>query len=292
MTVRITALVDPQARASGHGLAWLASDQDGVPTGSAFMHVFTRAQQVHLALLELNIHPAERDGDSGRLLLEAVVAAARSHDRRRIITHVRAGSPGEACLAEYGFHRVLTLVSTRLALSGTDITALEDVVARGRAGYRLESWDGMVPGRLEGTFLASRRAMDDTPTGGLDLAAVPWDTARLRAMAESVERNGDVLHTVVAVDARETIAGYTELAVPVSGTGNAVHYGTAVLPGHRGRGLGLWMKAESIRQVRVRYPDLDGLLADTADGNTHMERVNAELGYQQTHTTHEYRFEL
>ncbi|MGA4990314.1 GNAT family N-acetyltransferase [Nonomuraea bangladeshensis] len=71
--------------------------------------------------------------------------------------------------------------------------------------------------------------------------------------------------------------------MPGDGRGDAQHYGTGVLPEHRGHGLARWMKAEAIRQARERYPDLEGLLTDTADSNRHMCAVNDALGYLPTH---------
>lgn len=92
--------------------------------------------------------------------------------------------------------------------------------------------------------------------------------------------------TVVAIDTcDDSIAGFTALVVPGNGTGDGQHYGTGVLPEHRGHGLGRWMKAESIRQARGRYPDFGGLLTDTADSNTHMRHISASLGYVPTRTT-------
>lgn len=151
----------------------------------------------------------------------------------------------------------------------------------------------MVPDALAQTFVASRHAMNDTPTGGVDFSAVPWDLERVQAAVVAVGNQGNVLHTVVAIAETDgSIAGYTELAVPGDGTGDAQHYGTAVLPEHRGHGLSRWMKAESIRQARERHPLLDGLLTDTADDNPRIRRVNDTLGYRPTHITYEYQLDL
>jgi GNAT superfamily N-acetyltransferase len=291
--VRITALTDPDISPSSHRLAWLASGADGIPVGSAFLRLFTRTGQRHLAELRLHVHPEERREDTGLRLLDAALAAARVHSRRRIVGHVEAGSPAEKCLAARSFRRVLTLTAARLSLPDSDITALAEIIEEPHPGYRLTCWDGMVPDQLAGTFVASRHAMNDTPTGGVDFSAVPWDLERVRAAVGAVEKRGDVLHTVVAISETDgAIAGYTELAVPGDGTSDAQHYGTAVLPEHRGHGLSRWMKAASIRHARERYPLLDGLLTDTADNNPRIRRVNDSLGYLPTHTTYEYQLDL
>jgi GNAT superfamily N-acetyltransferase len=291
--VSVTPLVDPEADSSSHRLAWLAAGGDGVPVGSAFLRLFTRTGQDHLAELQLAVHPAERRRRTGSLLLEAAVAAARADGRRSMIGQADAGSPGEGFAAARGFRKVLTLTFTRLPLADADVAALTAIVDRPHPGYRLVSWDGTVPDELAETFVLSRHAMDDMPTGGTDFGTVNWDLERVRDAAATVAKRGDLLHTVAAVgEADGAIAGFTELVVPGSGTGDAQHYGTGVLPGHRGHGLGRWMKAAAILEARRRYPELGGLLTDTADNNPYMRRINDALGYLPTRTTHEYQLDL
>ncbi|GAA3787288.1 GNAT family N-acetyltransferase [Sphaerisporangium flaviroseum] len=293
MPIRITPLTDPHRSPSSHRLAWLASGPDGVPIGSAFLRLFTTAEQAHLAELELHVNPAERRKSIGSQLLEAAVAAARGDGRRCVIAQAKAGSPGERFLHARGFRTALTLTFARLPLAEADLSALTDIVQRPHPGYRLTSWDGTVPDDLAETFAASRRAMDDMPMDDVDFGTVVWDVDAVRAAAETIENRGELLHTVAAVDEADgSIVGFTELVVPGDGEGDGQHYGTGVLPAHRGHGLALWMKAEAIRQARERHPRLGGLLTDTADGNTHMRRVNDALGYVPTHQEFTYRLDL
>ncbi|WP_030988698.1 GNAT family N-acetyltransferase [Streptomyces sp. NRRL WC-3744] len=292
MSLRITPLTDPADGPNSRRLAWLASDADSIPVGTAFLRLFTHPGQEHLAELTLGVHPTERRKGVGSRLVGAAVAAARAHARRRVIAQAEAGSPGDHFLPARGFRKVLTLRFSRLSLTDVDTTALARIIERPHPGYRLTSWHGTVPDSLAETFAASRHAMDDMPMDDADHGTVTWDVDRVRAAAKAVEQRGDHLHTVVAVDADGSIAGFTELVVPGDGKGDGQHYGTGVLPEHRGHGLGRWMKAESIRHAHVRHPDLGGLLTDTADSNTHMRRINDSLGYTPTHTTHQYQLDV
>lgn len=293
MSLRITPLTDPVDGPHSRRLAWLASDAASLPLGTAFLRLFTDPGQRHLAELTLCVHPAERRRRVGSRLLDAAVATARDDARRRVVAQAEAGSPGDRFLAARGFRRVLTLRFSRLALAGADLTALAGIAARPHPGYRLVSWQGTVPDDLAPTFAAARRAMDDMPMDEADHTTVTWDVDRVRAAAAAVAQRGDLLHTVVAVDTGDgSVAGFTELVVPGDGTGDGQHYGTGVLPEHRGHGLGRWMKAESIRQARRRHPRLGGLLTDTAESNTHMRRINDALGYTPTHTTHQRQLDL
>ncbi|MFC9911410.1 GNAT family N-acetyltransferase [Streptomyces sp. NPDC059862] len=296
MAIRITALTEPDRTSSGYRLAWLASGDDGDPLGSAFLRVFTREGQEHLAELQLNVHTAERRRRVGSRLLETAVAAAREAGRRSVVAQADAGTPGDHFLAASGFRRVLTLTYARLALDELDSGKADEInaiVERPHPGYRLASWRGTVPEELAKTFADSRRAMDDMPMDDTDYGVVAWDVERVLAAARAVADRGELLTTVVAVDESDgSIAGFSELVVPGEGKGDGLHYGTGVLPEHRGHGLGRWMKAESIRLARTNHPGLAGLVTDTADSNTHMRRINDALGYVPTHKALEYQLDL
>lgn len=292
MSFRITPLTDPARAAHSRRLAWLASDAEDNPVGTAFLRLFDGGQ-AHLAELTLHVHPVERRRGVGARLLDTAVAAARDNTRRCVVAETGAGSPGDHFLPARGFRKVLTLRYSRLPLADVDLPALAEIIERPHTGYRLASWQGTVPDDLAQTFADSRRAMDDMPMEDTDHGTTTWDVDRVRAAAKAVEQRGDHLHTVVAIDTSHgSIAGFTELVVPGGGTGDAQHYGTGVLPEHRGHGLGRWMKAESIRRAHEHHPDLDGLLTDTADSNTHMRHISDSLGYLPTHTTLRYQLDL
>ncbi|MGW7435131.1 N-acetyltransferase family protein [Streptomyces sp. NPDC054849] len=289
----LAALAEPEETSSGRRLVWLAAGPDGRPLGSASLRLFSRDGQRHVAELDVQVHPAERRRRTGSLLVDAAVAAARQDGRRAVVSQAEAGSPGSALLLACGFRAALALTYARLELADADLPALTAVAEQPQAAYRLAAWEGMVPDALADTYVASRRAMDDMPMGAVDYGTVVWDLERVREAASAVAARGDVLHTVAAVDRSDgAIAGFTELVVPGSGTGDAQHYGTAVLPEHRGRGLARRMKAASIVRARERHPGLGGLLTDTADNNPYMRRVNDGLGYLPMHTAHEYQLDL
>ncbi|MCA2213942.1 GNAT family N-acetyltransferase [Jidongwangia harbinensis] len=284
--VRVTAVRD------GDRLGWLASAGDGRPLGSAFLR--PPGEPGGTGGLELAVHPAERRRGIGTRLLDAVDTAARERRMRAVVTDaVDLGTPGDAFLAARGLRRVLTLTYVRLPLRGLDTGALSAVADAPHPGYRLTSWTGTVPGDLAATFAASRRAMDDMPMDDAEPDRRPWDTDRVRAVAAAVAARGDVLLTVAALtEPGGVVAGFTELVVPGAGTGDGLHYGTGVLPEHRGQGLARWMKAASIRLARARFPDLSGLVADTADSNAAMRRINRALGYAPTHRSVLYQLDL
>jgi GNAT superfamily N-acetyltransferase len=271
--VQITALTAP-----GGGPVWLAAAPDGTPLGTATLRLPAGPLAVH-------VHPAERRRGVGTRLLGAAAAAVREHGRPVVTEVVEAGSPGDRFFAARGLRQVLALTYTRL-----DLTAAA-VEPDPRPGYHLVAWQGTVPDHLAASFAASRRAMDDMPMDDAAVEREVWDVDRVRAVAGAVQARGEHLLTVAAVDAAGEIAGFTELVVPAGGTGDGMNYGTGVLPAHRGHGLAGWMKAESVRLVRERFPQLAGLIADTADSNAAMREVNRRLGYVPTHRSLMYQLD-
>ncbi|MFF3615454.1 GNAT family N-acetyltransferase [Streptomyces sp. NPDC002580] len=293
MPPRITPLTDSDPAASSRRPFWLASDAEGFPVGSASLRPFAEEGPERIAELEIAVHPAERREGVGGTLLDTAVAAAREDGRVALVSRATAGSPGDAFLSARGFRRVLALTFARLPLAELDLPAVTAIAERPHQGYGLTYWDGVVPSGLAQSFADSRRAMDDMPMQDSARGIDVWDVERVVAVAEAVLKRGEALHTVAVVDrSNGSLVGFSELVVPGDGLGDAQHYGTAVLPEHRGHGLGLWMKAESIRLARLRYPELAGLLTDTADVNAPMIAVNDALGYRPTHRELEYRLDL
>ncbi|WP_432894258.1 GNAT family N-acetyltransferase [Kribbella sp. CA-245084] len=286
MSIRLIPLTDPDRRPSSYRLAWLAAEDDGTPVGSAFLRLDSRPNYSHLGEFELTVHPAERRRGIGSQLLDAVVAGARDNDAETLLTDVNVESVGDRFLEHHGFEIGLTLIYTRLDLSG----AIPDVPEV--PGYRLISWEGVVPDELVQSFTDARTGMDDAPTGSISVGADVWDVERTRHAAQVIAQRGDHLSVVAALDETGQIVGFTEVVVPGDGKGDAQLYGTAVLPAHRGRGLALWMKAAQIQETRDRFPDLDGLLTDTVETNTAMRRTNTHLGYRPGYEVNRRKLDL
>lgn len=273
-------------------LRWLAAAPDGTVTGVAALRLFSSPGQDHLAELRLHVDPAHRRRGTGSQLLSAVVAACRTEDRRSLITETTAGGPGAAFCDRWGFRRALDLDHLVLDLSRVDQGRIDELCDAGRAGYRLAGWTGTVPVDLADAFAAAKGAMNDMPVGDLDYGTLRWDPDRVRAMAQVVSGRGDTLLTVSAVHDDGTMAGYTEVVLPQGGAGWAVQYDTAVVPAHRGHGLGVWVKAAMLRRLRTEHPHVATIETDNAEDNVHMLAVNRRLGFEVAWRTHEYQLDL
>ncbi|MEV6012176.1 GNAT family N-acetyltransferase [Streptomyces sp. NPDC051976] len=271
---------------------WLVRNSRDEAVATASLRVFTDPGRSHLAEVRLTVHPAYRRMGTGSRLLSTVTEAAVGAGCRSLVTEVVAGTPDEGFLATRDFLPVLRLTWLRLALDEVPerIRKLPQVP---HPGYRLTSWPGVVPDELAESFALARQGMDDMPVGEMDFGEVRWDVDRVREIAEAIARRGELLLTVAALsEADGSVAGYTELVLPGEGVGRAQQYDTAVLPAHRGHGLGLWVKAEMLRLVGSVYPRLAEIQTDNADDNRHMLAVNTSLGFRPLRRTVEYQLDL
>ncbi|MGW6982307.1 GNAT family N-acetyltransferase [Streptomyces sp. NPDC054932] len=273
-------------------LTWLAAAEDGTPVGVAGLRLFTSPGQQHLAELELHVDPAHRRLGTASLLLSAVVAACRAEGRRSLVATAAADSPGEAFSERQGFRRALTLDHLMLRLDELDAAELLRIADAEHPGYRLTGWTGTVPDGLADAFATAKNAMNDMPVGDLDYGSVAWDAERVRAMGKVVADRGDTLLTIAAVHDDGTLAGYTEIVLPGGSGPRAQQYDTAVVPAHRGAGLGMWVKAAMVRWLRADHPGVVETETDNADDNVHMLAVNHRLGFRSYRRTREFQLDV
>jgi hypothetical protein len=74
------------------------------------------------------------------------------------------------------------------------------------------------------------------------------------------------------------VAGFTE--VLASHRSYRAHQeDTAVVPAHRGSGLGLWIKSEMLVRLRAERPDVTEVITGNATSNRYMLAINGRLGF-------------
>ncbi|WNI15206.1 GNAT family N-acetyltransferase [Actinacidiphila sp. ITFR-21] len=262
------------------------------PLAVATQRLFTAPGRRHLAEVDLTVHPAHRRMGTGSRLLATVTEAAAGAGCRTVVIEAGAGTSGESFLRTRGFLAAARLTWLRLLLDDVP-EAVRKLPELPHAGYRLTSWEGVVPESLAASLAHAKQAVADTPVGTLDCGPAEWDEDRVCEAAQVVARRGERLLTVAALaEADGSVAGYTELVLPADASGIARQYETAALPAHRGHGLGLWMKAEMLRLARAEHPEITEIKTDNADDNRHMLALNSALGFRPLRRTVLYQLRL
>jgi GNAT superfamily N-acetyltransferase len=97
-------------------------------------------------------------------------------------------------------------------------------------------------------------------------------------MTRLERRNRDVRVTV-AVDGRGEVVAFTELRVSRAVGATAGTEDTAVVASYRRRGLGRWVKLESLRRLQRDRPDVPLVATMNAEENRVMLELNRAVGF-------------
>ncbi|MDI6099550.1 GNAT family N-acetyltransferase [Actinoplanes sp. NEAU-A12] len=253
---------------------WQATTPHGVVAGIArlrpaglFRHdVLPRAGPpgkpglADLGVPELSVHvrPAWRRHGIGSRLLAAVRERTAEP---RLVADVVAGSAGEAFCLRHGFRHTGFRRHDLLTYRDVHRAWLGEMVDAQHPGYRLAHWTGVLPDppRPEEPLLSP---------GG------PGD-----AVLTAADSGGDRAAYAVAV-----VGGRTPH--------RARQYGPAVLPGHHGRGLGLWVNAALVQRLREVHPYVDEIETATAEDDPGLLATREHLGFRAVGRTRLYELRL
>jgi GNAT superfamily N-acetyltransferase len=261
---------------------------------------------LHLATVEVQVHPQHRRRGIGRELMAAGLDLARRAGRTTITAGALAawgvGPPrpeaGERFLESLGFSLALTEVERR-----ADLTALDPAVerelyaeasARAAAAYEIIVWTGRTPeDLLDGLAQLNSTFLTEAPTGDLDLENENLDADHLRDQDDASLARGYFMSGVAARhrESGEVVAN-TVIGVAVEPGNSAGQWITLVAPEHRGHRLGLLIKLENHRQLRRERPAVRWIYTGNADVNAHMIAINEMLGFQVVDAWREYQLRM
>jgi len=252
---------------------------------------FLEDDSSHIALTEIVVHPRARRHGVGTAMLRALVPELRARGRELVEGwQLTVGGDGPKWAEALGFRTVHTVLMQTLEFSGADSSLWNVDVP---AGYRTHRWIGAAPDDLIACYAKARQAIHDAPLGDLGYQDPQWTVQRVREREAELSAVGVEQRVVVAVhEATGAVAGLTELEVHPSDLGWGFQRDTAVLPAHRGEGLGRCVKAEMIRWLLADRPEFKRIQTTTGADNKHMSRVNHQLGFTTARTMVAVNLEL
>lgn len=159
-------------------------------------------------------------------------------------------------------------------------------------GYRFEYWTEPTPDHLAQAMAVARDAMNDAPHGALEIEHAPVDVEQQQAAERFAAALGIRGHVATAITAAGEIAGYSNVyafpgVMPMASVGS-----TAVVTAHRGRGLGLRLKAALTLRVLDLEPHLTSFETWNNEDNEPMLRVNRLLGYELADVWSGFQYDL
>ena len=258
---------------------WLARE-GGRLVGTASV-VYPDRENLDYSLVNVRVLPESRRSGIASALLSEIVPELRDRGRTIVWGQAQSGTGVQEWAEALGFATVSQSAQMTLTIDTVDPQLWQVPTAE---GFRLEQWIDTAPEKLVAAYAAARTAITDAPDGDRGPENPEWTADRVREHERAAQASSLLCRVVVAVDkATGTIASLTEARV-AAGSRQICHQGdTAVLAGFRGHGLGLCIKAAMMRWLTAEEPELRQIITDTAADNTHMIRVNRQLGYVLTH---------
>ena len=247
---------------------WIA-ESSGECVGFAQLGVLHRSPAGHVDIL---VRPDARRRGHGTALVETVRRQARLRGARVLIGS-HATAPGSRFAAAMG-----AVDSKRAIRSLMRLPLAEDAMARPVDGHALQTWVGPAPDVLLASYAAARNAINDAPRPSGEKAVV-WDAALVRDLEAALERRNRDIRVTVAVDGRGEVVAFTELRVSRAVGATAGTEDTAVVASHRRRGLGRWVKLESLRRLQRDRPDVALVATMNAEENRAMLELNRAVGF-------------
>jgi GNAT superfamily N-acetyltransferase len=267
------------SRADRRTQQWLVVD-GGRPIARSWLTLPDRDNR-HTAFFSATVSPTDRRRGVGTGLLRAAVDVLVAEGRRAVLIEALAGSAGAAFCDAFGLEEAQADRSSVLRLALVDRADVESLAAAAHPGYRLVGWQDGCPEELLDSYARAKQAMNDAPTGSMDWERLEYSGRHIRADEDVLRRRGWQWRVVVAVhEPSGEVAGLTEVIVSRWSPVRAETDDTAVVPAHRGTGLGLWIKAEMVRRLLAERPDVVEVVTRNGLTNEHMWRINARLGFR------------
>jgi GNAT superfamily N-acetyltransferase len=260
---------------------FIATSPDSHPVGFAEVELPVW-DNLHMAFVDLHVHPDARSGDVYDQLLEPVLSTVRSAGRSLVLGGAWAGSPTEDFWRRHGFSVASRGAQRRLMMADLNWSRLDELhrdSVTASSGYDIVSLPSPAPSEWMDGLVELHLAMNDSPRDEIEMEDDVWNPERLRAHERAMAHRGIRLHRLVARrQADGAFGGHTVLAIEEERPWLGFQEDTAVVSGHRGHKLGLRLKICMLKRLAELEPQITQVDTWNAESNTHMIAVNDALG--------------
>lgn len=262
---------------------WLVVARDGDRIVATATMMFPQRANRHLAYLWIEVHPARQRQGIGSGLLRQAEERAVAGGRRSLTGFALRDGTGAAFAAARGFEPGLDNAVRRLSLTGVEPDRWVEhrtSALKHAEDYELVRVVGPSDDALLAELIPLFTAINDAPTGDLDVEPDAFDPSSIRAYEQAMAQRDQTMYRVLARRRSDGVwAGHTIALVDRHAPQWAGQEDTSVLPAHRGHRLGLAMKADLLAWLAEMEPQVEWIQTWNAETNRHMLAVNETLGF-------------
>lgn len=236
------------------------------------------------------VDPPEQHRGLGRRMLEHVTAMAIAEGRTELLAETKLAFDEVtthrhrrfAEEADFALSNVEIVRHLALPVPERDLATWAADAAGRHEGYRIETYRDGVPDELVPSLcvLLGQLAVD-APTGEADWEEEKITPERFRENLASLLKAGRRMYETVAIAPDGTVAAQSTLSVPPEGVRTDVsQWGTFVHREHRGKRLGLAVKAANLQTVQDAHPEMRRVVTQNAESNDWMVAINELMGFE------------
>jgi len=256
---------------------------DGEHVGSAYLH-FSNLDNLDLAWLGATIHPGHRRLGAGTAAYQQLGVLAREMGRTKLGTDGWDDERTRGFAAARGWEQKSVAVNRRHFVQELEPGLIDRLYTEALAhadDYELVRIEGPTPGDLLPALAEATAAINDAPLDDLDIEDEVYTADRVRDFETTQIARGFRIYRIIARHrASGEIAGLTVVTVDSESPAVGNQQDTSVVKSHRGHRLGLLLKADMVRWLAEKEPQLETIDTWNAGSNAHMVGINERLGYR------------
>ncbi len=248
---------------------------------------------MHVCQIYVVVVPWHRRKKIATNLLRHLVETARLMGKATIMAEVD-NPPGLVFCKHLRGELVHEEVQYRLYMEEVDWQLIDQWLRRGRTKHwdtKIEFFQECPDDDIDQFSRVYTEIINQRPTGEIEQELITTPESR-RIEELNLKKRGIEWYTMISREHDGQISGLTDIMYNPEEPHRVNQYFTGVLARYRRRGLAKRLKAEMLKVIRNRFPDVEYITTFTARTNRPMRAINKELGFVSTKTCFTFRWSL